>query len=135
MKPPKPDSKKPGQGCHTLLFNVKLEIDPALWDAAFRYGVFLNRKNLSFLSRYVRLLFGYSLFTISLDTTKRNWETQMSTLHSRFDTKTKALKIGDVLLEMMLSGATDCAGEAFLERGLGTDGLQGIRDFAEKHMA
>lgn len=84
--------------------------------------------------RYIRLLFGFNLYSISLETTKRNWEEQIDNLHSLFDTKTKAVKIGNVLLEMLLSGSTDAAGEAFLERGLGTDGLDKIELFATKHM-
>ncbi|CAI2348417.1 unnamed protein product [Caenorhabditis sp. 36 PRJEB53466] len=106
-------------GCHTFIFNVKLDIDSSLWDAAHRY---------------VRLLFGYNLYTISLETTKRDWETEIAALHNRFDTKTKAVRIGEVLLEMLLSGSTDSNGEAFLERGLGNDGLAGVREFTEKYM-
>uniref|UniRef100_A0A8R1HS95 Uncharacterized protein n=3 Tax=Caenorhabditis japonica TaxID=281687 RepID=A0A8R1HS95_CAEJA len=120
LRPPAKEPREPGQGCHTLLFTVKFEMDESLWDAALRY---------------IRLLFAFNLYSISLDTTKRNWTTQINTLHTRFDTKTKALKIGDVLLEMLLSGSTDAAGEAFLERGMGMDGLAGIREFTERHMA
>ncbi|CAA80159.3 Abnormal embryogenesis protein 30 [Caenorhabditis elegans] len=119
LKPPGAEPKKDGQGCHTLLFNVKLNINSSLWDTALRY---------------IRLLFGFNLYSISLETTKRNWEEQIDNLHSLFDTKTKAVKIGNVLLEMLLSGSTDAAGEAFLERGLGTDGLDKIELFATKHM-
>ncbi|CAL2036791.1 unnamed protein product [Caenorhabditis brenneri] len=119
FKAPEKDPNRPGQAVQTLLFNVKLEIETPLWEAAFRY---------------IRLLYGFNLYSISLDTTKRNWNTQVANLHSLFDTKTKAVKIGDVLLEMLLSGATDAAGEGFLERGFGADGLEGIKNFASKHM-
>uniref|UniRef100_A0A1I7UQR8 ANAPC4_WD40 domain-containing protein n=1 Tax=Caenorhabditis tropicalis TaxID=1561998 RepID=A0A1I7UQR8_9PELO len=119
FKAPGNDPNRTGQGVQTLLFNVKLELDPSLWEAAFRY---------------IRLLYAFNMYNISLDTTKRNWDTQVDNLHALFDTKTKAVKIGDVLLEMLLSGATDAAGEGFLERGFGIDGLESLKNFASKHM-
>lgn len=36
LKPPGAEPKKDGQGCHTLLFNVKLNINSSLWDTALR---------------------------------------------------------------------------------------------------
>ena len=119
QEPPIIDPNRPGQTVQTLMFTVKLDLEPSLWEVAFRY---------------IRLQFGYNLYSISLDTTKRNWKNQIADLHALFDTKTKNVRIGDVLLEMLLSGSTDSAGEAFLERGLGTDGLDAIKNFASKHL-
>ncbi|ULU02046.1 hypothetical protein L3Y34_001952 [Caenorhabditis briggsae] len=117
--PPVVDSTQPGPIVQTLVFTVKLDLEPSIWEVALRY---------------LRLHFAYNLYSISLDTTKQNWGTQVAALHSLFDTKTKAVKIGEVLVEMLLSGSTDQAGEAFLERGLGTDGLESIRTFTSKHL-
>ncbi|CAB3402386.1 unnamed protein product [Caenorhabditis bovis] len=127
---PKPQFKKeknfgiptdePGDyAVHTHLFCYKFEILDQYWDLALRF---------------LRLCYGFGLLKCSYDSFVKEWEPHMQILTNRFETGSANVRIGELLIDMLLSGTTEPAGEAFLERGMGVDGLNGIRDYLDKHL-
>ncbi|CAD6198000.1 unnamed protein product [Caenorhabditis auriculariae] len=110
----KPTQKPGSENCvHTHIYNFKFELPhpERIWDVAFRY---------------LRMCYSVMLFKTSFETTQKNWANEM--------TGSSSVQIGDVLLDVLIAGASDSAGESYLERGMGPDGTQAMHDFLERHL-